>query len=158
MIQKSLKKNMLMSIILTSANFIFPLVTFSYVSRVLGPDGTGRVAFVQSFVTYFSYIAILGIPAYGLREVAKVRDDRIKMSRLVQELLMLNLASTFLSYILMTLAVVIVPKLYSERMLFIVMGASIFLNTIGLEWVYQAMEEYSISPSDRWYSKRYLLY
>lgn len=140
---KSIKKNMIMSIILTFANFIFPLITYSYVARVLTPAGTGRVAFVNSILSYFSYIAILGIPAYGVREVAKVRDDKEKMSNLVQELLVLNTMSTAFSYFLLTLTVILVPKLYSEKMLFIVMGASIFLNTIGLEWVYQALEEYS---------------
>ena len=141
--QKSLKKNMVMSVILTSANFIFPLITYSYVARVLHPAGTGRVTFVSSILSYFQYIAVLGIPAYGVREVAKVRDDKIKMSHLVQELLVLNVISTILSYVLLFAAVLLIPKLYSEKALFLVMGASIFLNTIGLEWVYQALEEYS---------------
>ena len=141
--QKSIKKNMLMSTILTSANFVFPLITYSYVARVLTPAGTGKVAFVNSILSYFSYLAILGIPAYGVREVAKVRDDKDKMSALVQELLVINLCSTILSYILLIGTVILVPRLYAERMLFIVMGMSIFLNTIGLEWIYQALEEYS---------------
>ncbi len=60
--QKSIKKNMLMSTILTSANFVFPLITYSYVARVLTPAGTGKVAFVNSILSYFSYLAILVIP------------------------------------------------------------------------------------------------
>lgn len=141
--QKSLKKNMLMSGLLTSSNFIFPVITYAYVARVLLPAGTGRVAFVESVLSYFSYIAILGIPGYGLREVAKVRDDKLKMSHLVQELLIINLISTALAYVLLIGAVIFVPRLFEERMLFLVMGGSIFLGTIGLEWVYQALEEYS---------------
>lgn len=141
--QKSIKKNMVMSIILTSANFVFPLITYSYVSRVLHPVGVGRVTFVGSIITYFQYIAVLGIPAYGVREVAKIRDDKTRMSSLVQELLIINLFSTFISYLLLISAVLLVPKLYSEKALFLIMGVSIFLNTIGLEWVYQALEEYS---------------
>ena len=141
--QKSLKKNMVMSTLLTSSNFIFPVLSYSYVARRLGPGGTGSVAFVYSMLSYFSYIAILGIPVYGLREVAKVRDDKAKRSHLVQELLVINLVSTLIAYVLLVGAVLIVPRLFEERMLFIVMGGYIFLNTIGLEWVYQALEEYS---------------
>lgn len=141
--EKSIKKNMVMSVLLTSSNFIFPLITSMYVFRVLGPEGTGRVDFVNSIIQYFLYIAILGIPGYGLREVAKVRDNKIEMSKLVQELLALNLISTLIAYVFLILAVIFVPKLYAEKTLFIVMGGLIFLNTIGLEWVYQAMEEYS---------------
>ena len=141
--QKSIKKNMMMSVILTSANFIFPLITYSYVARVLHPAGTGRVTFVSSILSYFQYLAVLGIPAYGVREVAKVRDDKSKRSQLVQELLVLNMISTILSYLFLSGSVLMIPKLYSEKALFLVMGGSIFLNTIGLEWVYQALEEYS---------------
>lgn len=141
--KKSLKKNMIMSILLTSSNFIFPLITYSYVARVLSPAGTGKVAFVTSVLSYFSYIAILGIPGYGLREAAKVRDNQEKLSQLVQELLLINFLSTLIAYILLFLAVLMVPRLLYEKDLFIVMGGYIFLSTIGVEWLYQALEEYS---------------
>lgn len=39
--QKSLKLNFIMNAILTMSQFIFPLITFPYVSRILLPDGTG---------------------------------------------------------------------------------------------------------------------
>lgn len=141
--QKSMKNNMLMSSILTVSNFIFPLITYSYVSRVLTPIGTGKVAFVNSILQYFSYIAILGIPSYGLRECAKVRDDKEKLSHTVQELLIISLVSTLIAYVLLIVSILSVPKLFEYKDLFAVMSAYILLNTIGLEWVYQALEEYS---------------
>ena len=141
--QKSIKKNMLMSIILTASNFIFPLITFSYVSRILTPTGTGKVAFVSSIIQYFSYIATLGIPAYGLREAAKVRDNKDKLSKLVHELFIINIISTILSFILLFIAVLCIPKLYDYKILILIMSISIGLNTIGLEWLYNALEEYS---------------
>ena len=132
-----------MSVILTSANFIFPLITYSYVARILTPAGTGKIAFVDSILSYFAYLAMLGIPTYGVREVAKLRDNKEEMSKLVKELFILNLFSTCISYIFLFFSVIFIPRLYEERFLFIIMGISIFLNTIGLEWVYQALEEYS---------------
>ena len=51
--QKSLKLNFIMNAILTMSSFLFPLITFPYVSRVLLPAGTGRVSFANSVVTYF---------------------------------------------------------------------------------------------------------
>ena len=39
--QKSLKLNFIMNALLTMSSFIFPLITFPYVSRVLGPTGSG---------------------------------------------------------------------------------------------------------------------
>lgn len=140
---KSMKKNMLMSIINTSSGFVFPLITYSYVARILHTTGTGKVAFVQSVLTYFSYIASLGISGYGMRECAKVRDDRNKLSKLTQELLIINLVSTIFSYALLIAVVVLSSKLQSYKSLFWVMSCSILLQTLGMEWLYGALEEYS---------------
>ena len=140
---KSIKKNMVMSILLTASNFIFPLITYSYVARTLTPTGTGKIAFVNSILTYFSFIAMLGIPTYGLRECAKVRDNNEAFSHTVQELVIINLISTVFAYILLFSAVFFVPKLFEYRAVFAVMSIYIFLNSIGLEWVYKALEEYT---------------
>lgn len=141
--QKSIKKNIFMSMLLTTSNFVFPLITYSYVARVITPVGTGRIAFVQSVLGYFSHIAMLGIPNYGLRECARVRDDKEKLSHLVQELLILNILFTVLAYCLLGISVLFIPKLYDYKDVFLVMSGSIFLSAIGLEWVYQALEEYT---------------
>ena len=72
--QKSLKLNFVMNAILTMSQFVFPLITFPYVSRVLGASGTGKVSFAISVVSYFTMVAALGVPTYGIRAAAKVRD------------------------------------------------------------------------------------
>lgn len=141
--QKSLKKNIILNIILTASNFVFPLITYSYTARILTPVGTGKVAFVNSVLSYFSYIAILGIPIYGLRECSKMRDNKEEFSLIVKELMIINIVSTIVAYILLILFVVLVPKLYSYKNLFLIMGIYILMNTIGLEWVYKSLEEYA---------------
>ena len=73
---RSVKYNVVMNMILTTSSFIFPLITVPYVSRVIGPSGMGAISWAQTFVSYFSMVAVLGINAYGIREVAKVRNDR----------------------------------------------------------------------------------
>jgi len=140
---KSIKKNILMSAILTASNFVFPLITFSYVARVLTPIGIGKVAFVEALLSYFSYIAILGIPAYGLIQIAKNRGNKEKLAQTVQELLSINLISTFFAYLFLFATLLIVPKFTEYTNLVIIMSSSILLNTIGLEWVYKGLEEYT---------------
>ena len=62
----SIRYNFLMNFILTAAQFVFPLISFPYVSRVLLSEGTGRVAFVSAVANYFLMIASLGIPTLSL--------------------------------------------------------------------------------------------
>lgn len=70
----SLKINFIMNSLLTMSQFIFPLITFPYISRILLPVGTGKVSFATSIVSYFALFAQLGIPTYGIRACAKVRE------------------------------------------------------------------------------------
>ena len=54
--QISIKKNFIMNAVLTMSAFIFPLITFPYISRVLSPEGAGKVSFANSVITYFALI------------------------------------------------------------------------------------------------------
>ena len=56
----SLKKNYIFNLILTAANLLFPLITYSYASRVLMPAGIGQASFASSVVNYFAMFAQLG--------------------------------------------------------------------------------------------------
>ena len=141
--EKSVKKNFIMNALLAMSGFIFPLITFPYISRVLLPVGTGKVSFATSVIAYFSMFAQLGIPTYGIRACAKVRDDRTALTRTVHELLGINLAMDALSYLLLTAALLFVPRMRAERPLFIIISATILLNSIGMEWLYKALEQYT---------------
>lgn len=139
----SLKTNFVLNIILTLCSFIFPLITFPYISRILLPVGTGKVSFAISFVSYFNMIAQLGIPTYGIRECAKVRDDREKLSKLSQELLFINLIMSLFSYVVFIGCLILIPRLSEDRTLLLIASITIFLNAIGMEWLFKALERYA---------------
>lgn len=141
--QPSIKKNFLMNMILTLSTFVFPLITFPYVSRVLMPIGTGKVAFATSLVSYFNMISQLGIPTYGIRACAKVRDDETELSRTVHELFAINMIMTAVSYIALVVVLFTVPRLFEDRILYFVVSANIILSTFGMEWLYKALEKYT---------------
>lgn len=141
--QKSLKQNFIMNAILTMSQFIFPLITFPYVSRILLPVGTGKVSFATSLISYFSLFAQLGIPTYGIRACAKVRDNREELTRTAHELLAINIVMDVISYAVLVLALLFVPRLQEERTLYVVVSATILLTSIGMEWLYKALEQYT---------------
>ena len=102
-----------MNAILTMSSLVFPLITFPYVSRVLGPAGTGAVSFANSFVMYFLMISQLGIPTYGIRACAQVREDKMELSRTVQELVIINLVMSAVMYVLLFLSLATIPVVAS---------------------------------------------
>ena len=145
----SVKLNIAMNFILTMSNFIFPLITFPYVSRVLLPVGTGKVAFATSIVSYFSMVGMLGIPTYGIRACAKVRDDRDKLSKIVQEIMVINSIAMGLSLFVYIITIILVPRMAQDRVLFMINIATLVFNLIGCEWVYKALEQYSYITESR---------
>lgn len=141
--KKSLKLNFIMNAILTMSAFVFPLITFPYVSRILLPEGTGKVSFATSLISYFVMFAQLGVPTYGIRACAKVRDDKRLLSKTAHELLIINLVMTVISYAILFLALMVVPRLREERLLYLLTSMSILFTTIGMEWLYKALEQYT---------------
>ena len=141
-VQASLGKNFIMNILLAASSLIFPLITYPYVSRILLPDGTGRVAFAVSVVSYFTMTASLGIPTYGIRVCAGVRDDKKELSQTVQEIFLINAVMTLLVCLVFAFCLAFVPKFQDDRALFLVCGISLLFNLVGMEWLYKALEQY----------------
>ena len=141
--QHSVFYNFIMNVILTVSSFIFPLITFPYVSRILLPEGTGKVSFAASVVNYFLLLAQLGIPTYGIRACAKVRDNKEALNKTVQEIFVISIIMCIVSYVLFFIAVFSVPRLWQEKELMLVTSASILFTTLGVEWFFKAIELYS---------------
>ena len=137
-----MKFNVLMNMIVTTSSVIFPLITVPYVSRVLSTGGTGHVAFAQSVASYFSLVALLGVTYYGVRVCARVRDDRAELSRTVLELLVILACSTTMVFAVYLACLFTVPKMNAQFGLFALFGLAIWLSSFGVEWFYQALEQY----------------
>lgn len=138
----SVKYNALMNIILKSSMLIFSLITAPYVLRVLGVENNGRVAFATAVVSVFSMIASLGIPVYGVKICAQNRDNTEMLSRTVHELLILSIISTLVVYFLLIVAIFIYHPFREEKTLILISSLTLILNGIGVEWFYQAIEQY----------------
>lgn len=138
----SIKFNFAMNMLLTISNFLFPLITFPYVSRVLSPIGTGKVAFSYSIVSYFSIFAAFGVANYGIRACAQVRNNKEELSKTVQEILFINIFLMSLIYVIYFIGVVFIPELKAEKTLFLISGLNILFTIIGVEWLYKGIEQY----------------
>lgn len=141
-LQKSIKKNFMYNTLLKLLNMIFPLITFPYVARILSAEGVGKVDFSVSVIQYFILIAQIGIPTYAIRECAKHRDDREKLSKTVQEILVINLLMIVVAYFIFFITLVSIDKFENYQTLLMIMSINIISTSIGIEWFYQAIEEY----------------
>lgn len=123
-------------------NLLFPLITFPYVSKILSVEGIGQYNFAQAAVSYFSLIAGLGISSYAIREGAKYREDKKEFNVFASEVLLCNVISTIVAYLLLALCMIFVGKLKAYAALIWVFSIQIAFTTIGIEWLYSIYEEY----------------
>lgn len=140
--EKSLKKNAFYSVLKVFLSLVFPLITFPYASRLLLPEGIGKVNFANSIISYFIMIASLGIGGYATREAAKVRDDRKTLTKLFKEIISINFICCIVAYILFFIALCCIPKFSEYRTLLLVSSIKIIFSVLGIEWIFTANEEF----------------
>lgn len=139
---KSLKKNAFYSVLKVFLSLVFPLITFPYASRILLPEGIGKINFANSIVSYFILMASLGIGSYATREAAKVREDKNAVTKLFKEIITINFICCLIAYILFFISLFAIPKFSEYRTLLLVCCIKILFSVIGFDWIFAAFEEF----------------
>lgn len=138
----SVKKNFLYSSVLTTANYIFPLLTYPYVSRVLGVMNIGICNFVDSIINYFVLFSMMGISTVGIREVAINKNNPDKLKSAFSSLLTLNAITTIIGIIALAIATITVPKLQENSELMFFGAFKLLFNLFLIEWFYKGLEDF----------------
>ena len=139
---KSVKVNFVFNLINTISGLLFPLITFPYASRVIMSEGIGQVNFYTSIINYIALFSCIGIPLYGIREIARVRDSQVDLRRTSVVILFLNLLLNVIGYIAVAIICLTVARVQANIPLFLVLSAIIALTTIGCSWFYNGIEEF----------------
>ncbi len=143
MSEKKTAKNLILNVARVGLNLLFPLVTFPYISKILGPESLGKVNFTSSVINYFVLIASMGIPSYGVIVCAKSKDDKDKLKKTICELLYINIALVVIAYILFVGSLLLIPKFQVDLKLFLIQSVSIVLTASGVDWLYSALEDFA---------------
>jgi O-antigen/teichoic acid export membrane protein len=135
-------KNIFYNVLLAISQVLFPLITFPYLARTLGPEHIGIINFAESFAKYFTLLAALGIPIYGVREVAKYAQDKLFLSKTFLEIFLINVIGTFLLAFIFAGLIYFVPLLQAEKELFYWALGYFVLQVFQLEWFFTGMNQF----------------
>ena len=139
---KSIKLNAVLNIFRQCCHIVFPLITYPYISRILGSSNLGRYSFADSIVQYFLILASLGIPTYAIREGARLRSEKGRLEQLSAQLFTLSLLSLTISILLLSGITWCVPRIRREGMLIFILAFNIVFNIIGRDWVNTIYEDF----------------
>jgi O-antigen/teichoic acid export membrane protein len=138
----STRSNLLYTIAFNVFGILTPLVTYPYITRVLGPGNLGSVGVANGLAAYFIAFAGLGLIPYGVRVAAVERRDPALLSRTVSELFLVQLVVSALSFAAYLGVVLFSPAYAPMASLFAVVGAQIALAPLGFDWLFQGLEDF----------------
>ncbi|MDY0907198.1 flippase [Pedobacter sp. CFBP9032] len=137
-----LRKNIAFNTLLSISQILFPLITFPYASRILGPAGMGAINFADNIITYFLIFSALGIPMYGVREIAKVKGDPIALGKVFSELILIHLITSLLSVVALLVLSLSTQRLLANFQLYQIGMAILLGNVFIAEWFFQGIEKF----------------
>lgn len=136
----SIKQNIFYNILLNISNVAFPIITVPYVSRVLLVENIGIVNFVTNYASYFVMFAMLGIPTYGMREIAKRNDDFKACSKIFSELFSISVFSTLIAVVVYVATIFMFDTLRAEWEYLLIAGAAVLFVPFGIDWFFTGRE------------------
>ena len=137
--QPSLKKNIAISTLYQVLLIILPIITAPYIARVLGPDQSGVYDYTNSIMTYFTMFAALGTATYGVREIARVRDDVAMRSRLFWEIELMTVMTSAVCIAVWFVFIAFTPQ---YKVIYIVLTMGIFSTMFDISWFFAGMEQF----------------
>ena len=87
----STRKNALYNVAYRVFSVLLPLVTAPYLSRTVGPEGVGLYSYAWSISYVFVLVGMLGLENYGVRAIARARDDERALNRTFSEIWLMQL-------------------------------------------------------------------
>ena len=137
----SVKTNFIYNTLYQLLTIILPLITTPYISRKLGVEKIGYFSYSYSIAYYFAMFIMLGINNYGNRTIAKVREDKKKLSKNFCEIYMMQLfVSIFVVIIYIIYAIFFSNTLMTWILLIYIVSAVIDIN-----WFYFGLEKFKLT-------------
>jgi O-antigen/teichoic acid export membrane protein len=139
-VASELKNKFIYQLMVSATQLLVPLLTYPYITRVLGPANLGKINYIDFLSQVFIIFAAFGIPYYAVREVSMVRDDKAKRSMVVTEMALLNLLFSVLAttgFIFFTYS-----SWNSNPALHLLAVMNILLSAFSFEWYLQGTEAF----------------
>jgi len=148
-IKESRKDNKVLSnyiylLLIQGTNFILPLITFPYLVRTLHLEKYGVVMMAGSLMVFMNIFVDFGFNISATREVSIIRNDKKKLSAFYWNVFYTKLILLFISFIILYLLTLIVPKLQSERQVFLLSFGVVIGQNIFPAWFFQGIEKMKV--------------
>lgn len=139
--KKKLTINYILNLSYQIIALIIPLITTPYLSKVLGASGVGEYSFTYSLANYFTMLAALGFGTYAQREIAKLQNDKKKISITFWEIFIVKMITTIVSIAINVLLIKL--GVYGNYNILMIWWNILIISTgIDINFLFQGLEEF----------------
>lgn len=126
--------------LLQFASYLFPIITVPYLSRVIGVEGYGKIAFASAVMVWVQTVADWGFLLTATRDIAKCRDNRAEVSRIFSETFFARCLLAIVSFIFLCLLILIIPDFKENAGILFITFSMIPGHIMFPDWFFQAIE------------------
>lgn len=141
---KTLFVNTLMLYIMMASTFVFPLLTFPYLTRTLGTENYGVVVLSNAVMQYFQLLIDFGFILSGTAICSKERNNKEKLQRVTSSIVYGKLLLSILGLIIVII-LVFTMDLFKGKELFIICSyIPLMLTSFVPDYLFRGIEKMSI--------------
>ena len=135
-----MRRNISSLFLLQTGNYLVPLLTLPWLSRVLGVDAFGQLSFITAFLTYFVLLVDWGFSLSATRQIAIHRDNLLERSKIFWSVLCARLLLAVIGFLVMSGLLLIIPRLGENGLLFLPAYFMVLGTCLTPAFYYQGIE------------------
>lgn len=142
--EKRLAKNTFFLYLMQISTYIFPLLTFPYLTRVLGAEKYGVVVFSNAVIQYFTLFLEFGFLLSATNLCSESREDKKKLGNITFGVMYAKVLLSIIAGIVLILACLLVPVFQKNSLFFILSYVGVLLTILLPDFLFRGIEEMSI--------------
>lgn len=138
---KTILNNFFSLPVIQGTNFILPLVVLPCLIKAIGLEKFGLVAFAQAFMSYFIIFTDYGFNLTATREIAINKDDKAKLSSIINNTLLTKIILCLLSFLILLLIISFSPYFCQYSSLYYWSFFLVVGQVLIPAWFFQGIEQ-----------------
>ena len=142
--ERTLAKNTFFLYVMQISGYVFPLLTFPYLTRVLGAERYGTVVFANAVMQYFSMLLEFGFILSATRTCSECRDDRAALGEVTLSVICGKLLLAAVGASVLAACCVFVQSFRAHVVFFALSYAGILLSVFLPDFLFRGIERMSV--------------
>jgi PST family polysaccharide transporter len=126
--------------VVQALNYILPLITLPYLTRILGTDKYGLLLFANALIQYFVTITDYGFNISATRSISIWRDNGDKISEIFSAVYIIKLILASTCLLVLSLLIFFVGRFRSDPYLYLISYLAVIGNLLFPVWYFQGLE------------------